>query len=476
MTLYANKLGLVVGIPSSGNPVAIDWAFAFHSLHPPMDYNVEYVIVRRKPVDEARNFIAQEALKKGAKYLFFIDEDVTPPGHAIRQLIYHLEHFPKAAIAAGIYCHKSEPPMPMVFRGNGHGPYWQWKAGEVFDCSGVGMGCALIRVEALKDIPQPWFKTVDSVDSFIEGIPHGEMWTEDLYFCDKVTKAGFMILADGGILPNHMNSITGQAYNLPPTSYPLQPVEVKKGDKKIVDLGSGPQDQSYATDEGKVLRVDIREDAKPDFRCDVRRTPFATGEFDIVFSSHTLEHFCRTDLPVVLDEWTRIMKPDGEMRLLLPNLKWAAQHIMNDEIDNDVMNVLYGAQTYDENFHKVGLTPQIVEQLLAERGFTKFIWDYENYHMFVRAFKVDPGDKLQQLGCVTQVGEKVGVVYGDSIHALRPALDPAEIMKEDLAKNNGHARVEEAIDQKIVEMGGTDFSTVDRMRDVAGQEYQVVSQ
>jgi hypothetical protein len=140
------------------------------------------------------------------------------------------------------------------------------------------------------------------------------------------------------------------------------------------------------------------------------------------------------------------------MRLLLPNLKWAAQHIMNDEIDADVMNVLYGAQTYDENFHKVGLTPQIVEQLLAERGFTKFIWDYENYHMFVRAFKIDPGDKLQQLGCVTQVGEgKVGVVYGDSIHAV--GTDPQEIMKEDLAKGNGHA-VDAAIDQKIVEMGG----------------------
>ena len=49
---------------------------------------------------------------------------------------------------------------------------------------------------------------------------------------------------------------------------------------------------------------------------------------------------------------------------------------MNKEIDNDVLNVLYGAQTYDENFHKMGFTPQIIEQLLAERGFTKSYLDH----------------------------------------------------------------------------------------------------
>ena len=78
----------------------------------------------------------------------------------------------------------------------------------------------------------------------------------------------------------------------------------------------------------------------------------------------------------VLDEWVRILKPEGELRLILPNLEWAAQHIMNKEIDNDVLNVLYGAQTYDENFHKRGFTPQIIEQLLAERGFTKSYLDH----------------------------------------------------------------------------------------------------
>lgn len=390
MTMYPSRTGLMIAVPLSGNPLVPEWAFAFHQLHPPMNYNVEYALIKGRLVDDARNHLAKQAIAKNCKYLFFVDEDVTPPAHTVRQLIYHLEHWPKAAIAAGIYCHKSPPAMPMVFRGNGVGPYWDWKVGEVFDCSGVGMGCAMIRVDVFKDLKEPWFKTVDSVEAFMDGIPQGEMWTEDLWFCKLVTDAGWKILADGGILPNHWDAKTGTSYNLPPTAKPLQRIGVETGKKRIVDLGCGPVDQSYKTEEGSVLRVDIREDVNPDYRCDLRKLPFGTGEFDIVFSSHTLEHFGRKEIPEVMDEWTRILKPDGEFRMVLPNLKWAAQHVMNDEIDNDVLNVLYGQQSYDENFHKMGFVPQMVEQLLAERGFKHFVWDYENYHMFVRAWKVKP--------------------------------------------------------------------------------------
>jgi len=390
MTKYANRTGLMIGVPLSGNPLVPEFTFHFAALHPPMDYNVEYAVVKGRPVDEARNQIAQSAVDKKAKFLFFIDEDVTPPAHTIRQFIYHMEHFPKVGVCGGIYCHKSYPQMPMVFRGNGAGPYWDWKVGEVFECSGIGMGCTMIRVDILKDIPKPWFKTVDSVEGYLDGKNLGEIWTEDLYFLKKVEEAGWQIIADGGILPNHWDAKSGTPYNLPPHAKPLRRTEVTPGTKKIIDLGCGEPEVSYSTEEGTVLRVDIREECHPDYRCDLRILPFGTNEFDIVFSSHTLEHFERKEIPKVLDEWVRIMKEDGELRLVLPNLEWAAKHIMNKEIDNDVMNVLYGQQTYPENFHKVGFVPQTIEQLLAERGFKKFIWDFNNWHMFVRAWKNPP--------------------------------------------------------------------------------------
>jgi len=54
------------------------------------------------------------------------------------------------------------------------------------------------------------------------------------------------------------------------------------------------------------------------------------------------------------------------------------------------MNVLYGQQSYENNYHYTVFTPQIVEQCLAEMEFTKFIWDFSNYHMFVRTWKNPP--------------------------------------------------------------------------------------
>jgi predicted SAM-dependent methyltransferase len=428
MTMYPNRLGLIVAVPLSGNPIVPEWAFAFHSLHPPMDYNVEFSLIRGRPVDEARNYFAKLAQEKKAKYLFFIDEDVTPPAHAIRQLIYHLEHWPKAAVAAGIYCHKSPPSMPMVFRGNGAGPYWDWKIGEVFQCSGIGMGCAMIRVDALKDIEPPYFKTIDNAEAFKDGINQGEAWTEDLFFCDKITKAGWDILADGGILPDHWDAKTHTSYNLPPTAKPLRHAEVKKGDRKVVDLGCGRKGESYYTEEGEVLRVDMREEVEPDYRCDLRQLPFGNKEFDVVFSGHTLEHFARLEVGKVLDEWIRILRDDGELRLNLPNLEWAAQHIMNKEIDDMVMNVLYGAQSYEENFHKCGFTPQIIEQLLAERGFKKFVWSFNNYHMFVRAWR-NPPEKETQLVAVTDstgfTKDRLVALEVDGQHADKPVEPPA---------------------------------------------------
>lgn len=446
MTMYQNRTGLMIGIPLSGNPLVPEWAFSFHSLHPPMDYNVEYAMVKGKKVDEARNQIAQTAVDKNIKYLFFIDEDVTVPAHAIRQLIYHMEHFPKVGVAGGIYCHKSPPAMPMVFRGNGAGPYWDWKIGEVFDVSGIGMGCTLVRVDMLKTLEKPWFKTIDSVEAYMNGVPMGELWTEDLYFCDKVTKAGFNVIADGGLLCDHWDAKTGIPIGLPPHAKPFRRPEVEKGQKKIVDLGSGPLKDSYNTEEGTVLRVDIREDVQPDYRCDLRVLPFGNKEFDIVFSSHTLEHFERKEIPAVLDEWIRILKDEGEFRLVLPNLKWAAQHVMNDEIDNDVMNVLYGQQSYEYNFHKTGFTQQIVEQLLAERGFKKFIWDTHNYHMFVRAWRVVPQELIDagllEVGKVAPIVRiaDAGIVEGKTGPELLPVSEeklhgnemkePDEILKK----------------------------------------------
>jgi len=390
--------GILVGVPWDMKPVCLPWSFAKQSISPPMNYEVQWQIVPGKPVHEARNEIINYAYSKGVKYVMFLGTDTSGPAHGMRQLIFHLENFEEKgfAVAGGVYCHKSPPCMPMVFRGNGKGPYMDWKVGEVFEVSGIGMDWTIINLELLKDLPQPWFMTIDNIEKAKDGIHAYEAWTEDLYFCNKVSEAGFKILADGGLLCDHWDNMTATSYTMDKNAKPFTKLkELQKktaGGKKIVDLGSGPASNSYRTDEGYVVRVDVRDDVKPDFRCDLRSLPFKTGDYDLVYSCHVLEHFKLSEISAVLDEWVRIMKPEGEMRLVLPNLEWAARHIVNREVDKDVMNVVYGEQNYIENFHRAGFTPDMIEGALKKKGFTRFLWDFNSYHMMVRAWKVEPAE------------------------------------------------------------------------------------
>lgn len=393
---YPLFAGLMIGIPLTGRPLVPEFTFAYANLHPPMCFNVHHATTKGIPVDQARQWFAEQAVAQKCKYLFFIDEDVTPPGHALRQLIYQAEHHPEAMVFGGIYCHKSEPPMPMVFRGNGAGPYWDWKIGELFEVSGIGMGCTLIRTEIFEKLEKPWFKTVDTVEKFYDGIPGAEAWTEDLYFCHKVDQAGFKMYADAAVICEHWNMDTLKPTTLPPNCLPLRRATTAvKGQKKIVDLGSG--EMPYTTDEGDVLTVDIRDEVKPDYRCDLGKLPFATGEFDIVFSSHTLEHFPRADVNQVLDEWIRILKPEGELRLVLPNVEWAADRIKEGVVDNDVLNVILGAQTFAENFHKFCFTPKVLSGMLTDRGFKRIDIALEGYNIHCRAWKIPPDETVVPL-------------------------------------------------------------------------------
>lgn len=400
---YPHYTNIAIAVPLTGRPLVPYFVYAFQNLHPPMNSNVIYMtnfnerhIPMPGAVADLRNWYTEQAIANKCKYLFFIDEDVTPPPHALRQLIFQMEHHPDAWAIGGVVCHKAKPTSPMIFRGNGNGPYWDWKLGEFFEVSGIGMGCTLLRVEPFKTLEKPWFKTVDNMEAFWDGIPKAEVWTEDLYWCDKAIKAGGKVYADTSILCDHWDLATGQPTSLAPGSYPLRrATTARKGQKKIVDLGCG--ESPYQTDEGDVLRVDIRDDVNPDYRADLRKLPFANAEFDVVYSSHVLEHFPRADIGKVLDEWIRILKPDGEFRLIVPNLEWAADQIKLGAMNDDVLNVLYGAQTYGENFHQMGFTPAALTSMLKERGFKRMDVELVGYNLCIRAWREPPAD-LPELG------------------------------------------------------------------------------
>jgi len=404
---YPHQTTLVYAIPFSGRPLPPRILMAYHGVLAPMNYNMIQVFSHAMPIDAARQSFAEGAIAHKAKYLYFWDEDVEVPPQTLRELIYVMEQHDDVGVVGGVYCLKTKPAEPLVFRGVGKGPYWDWKVGEIFECDAIGMGCTLIRVAVFEDLEKPWFRSVDDTSPFLDAVNYGEQWTEDLYFCDKVKKTGkWKILAHGQLLPPHINLQTGEAFTLPPDSKPMRAITAKKGTKKILDIGAGGH--PYQTDEGTVLTVDLREETKPDYRCDFRRLPFGSGEFDIVYSSHSLEHIPRGDVGQVLDEWMRVVAPKGELRLIVPSLDWAAEQIVQSKgaLNHDILNVLYGQQEYKQNFHQCGFTAASLGAMLTARGFGDQQLLVSGYNLIMTAKRGTPKAEVKAKAVPKRKGTK----------------------------------------------------------------------
>ena len=53
----------------------------------------------------------------------------------------------------------------------------------------------------------------------------------------------------------------------------------------------------------------------------LRRLPFPDDHFDVVYSSHVLEHFPRETTAAILGECLRVLKPEGILRTVIPDLE-----------------------------------------------------------------------------------------------------------------------------------------------------------
>ncbi len=379
--------GLLIGIPTLGRPISLEWALQYKGLNPPINYSVNVMVPWGKPVDQARNEICEEALLKGHKYVFFLSDDVIPPFATLKQLIFRAEQDENLGVVGGVYCSKCDPPAPLVFRGNGVGSYWDWKAGEFFQVTGLGMDCTLIKTDLLRKLPKPWFKTIDD-DNFKDAINQAEQWTEDLYFCKKVLEeTDYKIWCDSEVICKHIDVYNDKAYSLPSNSLPMRKFNGEKS-KQAIDIGCGPVDRSDQFPEYDLVRVDIRDDfeAKPDYRCDVRQLPFEAKSFDLVFSSHVLEHFGREEFMGILKEWIRLLKDDGELFLILPNVEWAIDESKKAKPKlNDMLNVFYGAQSNDYDYHYNAFWPGRITQILNELNFKSINIEHIGYNMLIRA-------------------------------------------------------------------------------------------
>ncbi len=108
--------------------------------------------------------------------------------------------------------------------------------------------------------------------------------------------------------------------------------------------------------------------------------PFKDNSVDLIYASHCLEHFSYYQIPTVLNEWFRVLKKDGILRLAVPDFNCLVDIYQKTDCNiQAIQGMLMGGQDYKYNFHMAIFNYISLETQLKNVGF-KLVrkWQPEN--------------------------------------------------------------------------------------------------
>jgi predicted SAM-dependent methyltransferase len=99
---------------------------------------------------------------------------------------------------------------------------------------------------------------------------------------------------------------------------------------------------------------------------------FSNDTIDLIYASHVLEYFDRMEVIPLLAEWRRVLKPDGVLRIAVPDFAALCNLYQRCEIRlENVLGPLYGAMNMGDEkiYHKTTYDLHNLNSLLTENGF-----------------------------------------------------------------------------------------------------------
>lgn len=400
-------------------PIAAEWHRKRMALSFPTNFNMFELFADGMEVGVARTKAVQQCLSHDPipEFIFFLDYDVLPHFDALTKLFFRARCFPNIDMFAGVYCCKwMNPCDPLIYQDPGCGPFWDWSIGDLLTTQdhgirGIHMGLTLIRTSLFQKMldadvvneETPFFYTSNEKMLTDKGVMKTRRGTEDIWFCELARKVDAQIMVDTSVLAGHIDKNSGITYGLPSDCPPvlrahwLRSGRPEQGpEKKALDLGAGSTRREW--ENHQTFTTDIRAESDPDYIMDTRMLNLPDDEFDLVASSHHLEHIPRWEQSLVWQEMFRVCKPGGSIEHIVPSIEWAAAKIVNNDIDGAVYNVLYGAQeaqgyNREWNTHYFGFTKDVAKELCHSVGFTDVhVMDWRDdanltYNLIIRAKK-----------------------------------------------------------------------------------------
>jgi hypothetical protein len=163
----------------------------------PMNQKHCRLCIANAEVGDAYNAAVEMILKEDWKYMLTVETDNLPPKDGLLRLYESIDKFD---VVGGLYWMKGEGGTPHVY---GHpdepGTFRPQVPLEntVQPCNMVGMGFTLFNMDIFRKLPKPWFKTAD--------VETGGEFTQDGYFFQNATAAGFKVAVDTRVKVGHID-------------------------------------------------------------------------------------------------------------------------------------------------------------------------------------------------------------------------------------------------------------------------------
>ena len=156
----------------------------------------------------------------------------------------------------------------------------------------------------------------------------------------------------------------------------------------VVNVGCGPREgnslPAYFND-WQQLRVDVDATVAPDIVADLTDlSAIPDRSADAVWAAHCLEHLYEHQVPVALSEFRRVLRDDGFLCVIVPDLQAVAHYVAADRLHEPLYqsaagpvtphDVLFGfgaaiARGRTSMAHRCGFTPGMLQRCFRQQPF-----------------------------------------------------------------------------------------------------------
>jgi len=373
-----------------------------------MGFSHGFVHIGGEKVDVARNYLIEQALQSGAKYMLFIGEDTVLPYDGFKVLHETAEKNPDAVVT-GVYYIKCSDAMIMV-RNQDWITIPNVDPGQLIEAWQTGMDVMMIPIsilQAMKDeAPDLPFTCIGN--NINDEIP---FIGEDNFFVHRLHKRGTRLLVNTDVQCLHMDLASGMYTAHPSVDLnkyytnikPTRPLTLD--DKEFIDRrwadrlpeGTGGYKSviEKLLEEGQPIKfnmgcgrdrlpgylgVDMHSDTA-DIKQDIMKLDLPEQCADEIFASHVIEHIPQHRAPQVLEKWLNTLKDGGMLVLETPDLAGLCKDYLEQEGAEQHMTAMciYGAcvdritpETQEKGAlspHLWGYTPKSLSDLCTTVGF-----------------------------------------------------------------------------------------------------------